>query len=114
MPPTTVTTLWPVYWHSCSASLAICMASSRVGARARTLGSEAKRSFSSIGGFQQGLDGGNKEGRGFAGAGLGLADQVFTGQGPGQGFRLDRRAVFKADFGNGIQQALIQVEVTEA
>ena len=64
--------------------------------------------------FQQRLNRGNQKGCSLAGARLSLANEVFTGQGPGQCFCLNGRAVLEANFGNGIQQSLVQIEVAEA
>ena len=64
-------------------------------------------------GFQHGLDRGNQKRGGFAGAGLSLADQVLAGQGPRQGFSLYRSAVLKAYGGNGLLQAMIQIQVAK-
>lgn len=47
------------------------------------------------------FDGGDGEGGGFAGAGLGLADDVAAGEEHGDGFGLDGRSFFEAELVDG-------------
>jgi hypothetical protein len=50
------------------------------------------------------LDGGDSEGRGLAGARLGLADDISTGKEHGDGFGLNGRSLLEAEFINGLEQ----------
>lgn len=50
------------------------------------------------------FDGRDGEGGGFAGAGLGLADDVAAGEERGDGFGLDGRSFFEAELVDGFQK----------
>jgi hypothetical protein len=63
---------------------------------------------------QQPVEGRDQEGGGLAGAGLGLAGDVVSGERDGQGLGLDRRAVLEARFPDALKYGFRKVEAFEA
>ena len=60
------------------------------------------------------VEGGQGEGGGFAGAGLGFAENVVAGEQERNAGGLDRRRGFVADLGEGREERRLEVELVEA